>query len=1138
MKLWKWLTILALCAVVGGCNSRSGHRITVMVSPSASTVPLTLTQQFAAAVTNATDTTVTWQVNGVTGGNATVGTISSNGLYTAPNAVPSPNTVTVTAVSNASSSATGTASVILISNLAVTLTPTVVTMGTNETLTFTASLTNTTSTMVDWFVNTTQGGSSTLGTVPMTSTGATPASIQAVYTAPATVPTGGTVTLEAKAHVDASRTASVTINLVAAANPTFTAVTPTRIPEGAVFQDLYLIGTNFLSTSTVVVAGTPVPATLVSTTVLRARVPSSLLGSVGPLGVQVERQAVGGGPPFTTGSIPVNTTPERPALVSATPESVTQTPLGTLTFSLTGGFFGGASPDFENGPISAIPVPSNPRELQAVIGAGLLKDAGLFSVGVSNSLAPLPARSAVNLAIQPDLKSTPPSVTQVIGFNQPNSVAVNTATGVAVVVNGGTTGVNANSISLVSLATNTIINTIAVGTGPTSVAVDNERNLALVTDSGSNDLDIVNLATNAVAVTTLTGVGMRPFSVGVDPIHRLALVANQSATTAMIIDLTTLPAGSPPPNPPTAAVCGTPVVCTPVTISTGPAPQVTTMPELGWAIVTPGGSGNPTPTLSVVDMKRKSVVFTDIISVSVQGIGLNTETRKILLTDPRSASVSVFSLLDQSVSPPLSLTQVGNVAAAVNPLTNVGVTVNPQVSPGTASVIDLETPALLATVNVGTNPQAVAIDPGTDTALVANTTDNTVSIIALGVLTTNPQIVQVDPPSLFATGVPVPITVTGANFAISGAQILLDGTAICPPAGCLGSTRQLQATIPASFLNGPRRIVVEVQNPGTVQNPGGTFSNVGNIIVIQPVAVGMSPQAVAIDPERDVAVVTNSGSNDVTLVDLAPATVGNILSTIPVGTNPQGVAVLSRAGLAVVANQASGTASILDIHVPAAPTIANTVSTSTEPIGVAINPDSGFAYVTNSVSNSLSAFNATATGTIIPATVSSIDARPGAVAVAPDLGLLLVATETGNALELFSITTATSPAFLGRVQNVAMPTGAAYDPVEQVFMGLSSLGNGLTVIQLNPLSNPLVTSSARVGINPTAMAYNFQTSTLLTVNHVSNTISVMDFPNRTVRSILDLHAGTRFAVDIHTRTNLAVVVDTDNNQILLVPMPR
>ncbi|MBS0394690.1 MAG: putative Ig domain-containing protein, partial [Proteobacteria bacterium] len=54
---------------------------------------------FTVVVSNATNTSVTWQVNGVTGGNATVGTISATGQYFAPATPPAQSTVRVTAVS-------------------------------------------------------------------------------------------------------------------------------------------------------------------------------------------------------------------------------------------------------------------------------------------------------------------------------------------------------------------------------------------------------------------------------------------------------------------------------------------------------------------------------------------------------------------------------------------------------------------------------------------------------------------------------------------------------------------------------------------------------------------------------------------------------------------------------------------------------------------------------------------------------------------------------------------------------------------------------------------------------------------------------------------------------------------------------
>jgi hypothetical protein len=73
-------------------------------------------QVFIATVTGTSNTAVTWQVNGVTGGNATVGTIDTSGNYTGPANVPTAATVTVEAISLADSSAIGTESVLIVTN--------------------------------------------------------------------------------------------------------------------------------------------------------------------------------------------------------------------------------------------------------------------------------------------------------------------------------------------------------------------------------------------------------------------------------------------------------------------------------------------------------------------------------------------------------------------------------------------------------------------------------------------------------------------------------------------------------------------------------------------------------------------------------------------------------------------------------------------------------------------------------------------------------------------------------------------------------------------------------------------------------------------------------------------------------------
>jgi len=87
--------------------------VTVSVSPTRGSLQAGsgTTQSFTATVGDTLNAQVTWQVNAMTGGNATVGTISTAGVYTAPAAVPSPANVTVTAISVADSTRSASATV-------------------------------------------------------------------------------------------------------------------------------------------------------------------------------------------------------------------------------------------------------------------------------------------------------------------------------------------------------------------------------------------------------------------------------------------------------------------------------------------------------------------------------------------------------------------------------------------------------------------------------------------------------------------------------------------------------------------------------------------------------------------------------------------------------------------------------------------------------------------------------------------------------------------------------------------------------------------------------------------------------------------------------------------------------------------
>jgi hypothetical protein len=100
------LLFLAGLVALTGCGNGNGSGIpngTVTISQTAATVGLNQTVQFSATVAGMPSTGVDWEVNGTPGGDAAHGLISSSGMFTAPASVPTPNTVLVTAVSQADS---------------------------------------------------------------------------------------------------------------------------------------------------------------------------------------------------------------------------------------------------------------------------------------------------------------------------------------------------------------------------------------------------------------------------------------------------------------------------------------------------------------------------------------------------------------------------------------------------------------------------------------------------------------------------------------------------------------------------------------------------------------------------------------------------------------------------------------------------------------------------------------------------------------------------------------------------------------------------------------------------------------------------------------------------------------------------
>ncbi len=88
MKAWLAWPCLALISslALAGCGS-SSTAAAITITPTSATVLLNTSIQFIPSETGSSNA-IQWSVNGIANGNATVGTISAAGLYTAPGTVP------------------------------------------------------------------------------------------------------------------------------------------------------------------------------------------------------------------------------------------------------------------------------------------------------------------------------------------------------------------------------------------------------------------------------------------------------------------------------------------------------------------------------------------------------------------------------------------------------------------------------------------------------------------------------------------------------------------------------------------------------------------------------------------------------------------------------------------------------------------------------------------------------------------------------------------------------------------------------------------------------------------------------------------------------------------------------------------
>jgi YVTN family beta-propeller protein len=408
----------------------------------------------------------------------------------------------------------------------------------------------------------------------------------------------------------------------------------------------------------------------------------------------------------------------------------------------------------------------------------------------------------------------------------------------------------------------------------------------------------------------------------------------------------------------------------------------------------------------------------------------------------------------------------------------------------------------VATVGSGTNPYAVAVNPATNKAYVANRGSGNVTVIDGA---TGSTVTVADPNATEPNSVAVNPVTNRIYVANKGSNNV---TLIDEASGAL-------TTIAAG--TGPYAVAVNpVTNMIYVSN-----AQSNNVTVIDgatndttTVGVGAGPGALALNPVTNKVYVVNQGGNSVTVID--GATHGT--TTVPVGSAPLAVVVNPASNKIYVANSTSNNVTVID----GATNSTTTVPAGSGPQELAVNPVTDQIYVANSGSNNVTVINGASNGTT---TVTALNARsPSSVAVNPLTNQVYVSNSKSDNVTIIDGATNS----VGSVGAGNWPAALAVDPVTNKIYVANLEGANVTVI--DGATNHMTTVST--GTNPNAVAVNPVTNQIYAANNESNNVTVID---GATDKITTLGTGTApGAVAVNPTTNKIYVGNTGSNNVTVI----
>src|SRR5215831_7718563 len=319
---------------------------------------------------------------------------------------------------------------------------------------------------------------------------------------------------------------------------------------------------------------------------------------------------------------------------------------------------------------------------------------------------------------------------------------------------------NSSNVSVVDLLNLSKLSEFEVGRYPTGVAINAATGIAVVALGVEHAVAVVD----PVHATILRkiAVGRKPEGVAIDPGLSVAVVANTDSNTVSLIDLNTL-----------VATTQLSVGKKPFGVAVNPLTHIAAVTNSGDGTVTLLDLSNPTnPTITQVIALPHSAYHHDCGTDNNQpcdngkrarpfGIAFDDgdTVNRFVVADAGAEAIHIVTLKPMKKFAIKSLS-VGEkpVAVAVNPGTDFALVTSDK---DDVLGITLSSPAVVSSTEVGKHPRGVAIDPLSCRAAVTNFDSNTVSV-----LTTSCNVLQLLElsPSTVQVGASFTLQIVGTGF--------------------------------------------------------------------------------------------------------------------------------------------------------------------------------------------------------------------------------------------------------------------------------------------------------------------------------------------------------------------------------------